>query len=258
MSNQHVPVALSPPDHAFGLMLDGHADTAVVFVHGFLGNARTTWGCFAAVPADLRSRFPFWERCDLLFYSYRSVQQIVPLANHLRQWLSRHLLAPDGKSKYDRVILVGHSTGAVLIRHVVLQEIEATESTLPILRASLRLFAPAHFGAIVAGPIGIVLNAPVTSLLGALFLRWRPLYHNLVKPDVIETLRQRTEELCATRSERALRACCLFGDDEEIVQVETYRNDYRHPTVPLQNHTSICKPSPTYQLPLVFVEHVEP
>src|SRR5262249_47938159 len=150
------------------------------------------------------------------------VQQIEPLANQLRQWLRRRLLEANGKSKYDRVILVGHSTGAVLIRRVVLQEIEANEPAMPILNASLRLFAPAHFGAIVAGPIGIVLHAPVTSLLDALFLRWRPLYHNLINPVVIATIRQTTEELCATRTERALSACSLFGDDEEIVQVYTY------------------------------------
>ena len=284
--SSHFPAVISGPRNSYALMTD-EAEHAVVFVHGFRGDPRGTWHDFPG----LISRDASWEKCDLFFYSYRSRNQIIPLAEDFRSFLHA-LFVPDGLASdrirslplraqlpalpsgrgltttperiksYKNLVLVGHSAGAVIIREAILQEIRPGVAS-PInpqafvLNSQLRLFAPALRGAICSGSISVLLrHTPLVSeILNALYLDWRPLFHNLqVGSPALEDLRKETEDLQEKFPKiRALRAACLFGEYEEFVTIGTYKRDTLYPTEPGQTHITICKPSLAYQRPLEFV-----
>jgi hypothetical protein len=283
--SSHFPAVISGPKNTYALLAD-EAEHAIVFVHGFLGDPRGTWHDFPG----LIERDALWGKCDLFFYSYRSVNQIPPLAEDFRSFLHA-LFVPDPSEKdrirsfafmvqppplpsgrvlttaperiksYKNVVLVGHSAGAVVIREAILQETRtlAAPPLNPqgfVLNASLRLFAPAHRGAICSGPLGSLRHIPLVSeIVNALYVSWRPLFHNLqVGSPALEDLRRRTEELQDEfPTIRALNAACLFGEYEKIVTIGAYKRDTLYPTEPGQTHVTICKPSSAYLRPLEFV-----
>src|SRR5260370_1459356 len=81
---QHFPISLQGNSGAFALLSHRLPVAAVIFVHGFLGDPRTTWVDFE----HLVDQAPIWNECDLYFYAYRSRNQIVPLAEEFDQFLT--------------------------------------------------------------------------------------------------------------------------------------------------------------------------
>ena len=47
--------------------------TAIVFVHGFMGDATKTWLRFQSLIDELSDRYPTYAHSDLYFYDYPSV-----------------------------------------------------------------------------------------------------------------------------------------------------------------------------------------
>ena len=176
-----------------------------------------------------------------------------------------------GAVQYKQLVLVGHSTGAVIVREVVLQnakhaelEKELISSGLEIVlpRASLRLFAPAHLGVIESGNLGIAMGIPVIDRIFGLYLRSNPLYQNLHQQSATLTnLRRDTEALWAKNAEvTALKATMFFGQHEDVVEIGGYSHDEFYGAAqgqkyvePNHNHCSICKPSARFVKPLEFV-----
>jgi hypothetical protein len=84
-------------DRAFGY-LSGlrDANTAVVFVHGFLGNSIDTWQHFPSLVDALSDGIGWWAKCDLYFWNYPSAEQTF---NHsafqLREFLKRIVPVPN-------------------------------------------------------------------------------------------------------------------------------------------------------------------
>jgi len=145
---QHFPVSLQGNRGAFVLLSHRPPVAAVIFVHGFFGDPRTTWVDFE----HLVDSSPIWSEYDLYFYAYRSRNQIVPLAEEFGQFLTSIARAKEqavvgagffataskslslfstplsfwenrGNTPYNYLISVGHSTGAVIIREVMRQKI---------------------------------------------------------------------------------------------------------------------------------------
>lgn len=292
-ASNHLLAKLPGPRLAFALLTE-NAKRAVVFVHGFFGNASTTWHHFQILIDELSDAFPWWKECDAYFYSYRSWEQVVPQAQDLASFLEKNVLCDQATApqieysfvlksgftvqsslrfqrKYKQLILAGHSTGAVIIRQAVLDELEnilqhhtnaASRDRFikrsKLLNASLRFFAPAHLGAICAGGLGVAQNAPVSETLLSMKLRSTPLYQNIAPGSpVLETLRARTEKLqCSYGAIAALRATSLFGKQDSIVNVGKYEGDFRTETEMGHSHTSICKPNLKYTEPLRFLTDV--
>jgi pimeloyl-ACP methyl ester carboxylesterase len=281
----HFPASIPGPERCYALLTD-KPEFAVVFVHGFYGDSRTTWYNFQGLVDKSKE----WAHCDLFFYNYLSYGQIKPLAEKFRAFIeelfpfdsssrlrpplfrpqpfafpSGQMLMPRPERAgfpYKQLILVGHSTGAVIIREAVLQEIRpliaSTESPLKasfMLNAALRFFAPAHRGAMCSGVLGALLHLPMSEwILGGL-LQSNPLFKNLQPGSpALEDIRRETEGLQDKFKEvSALFASSLFGEWEAIVHIGKYIHDPDYPTEPKQTHTSVCKPNIGFLKPLEFV-----
>ena len=151
--------------HAY-LSTNPEADTCVVFVHGFFGDPIGTWGQFSDLcdSDELKGR-GIWARSDLYFYDYGAEHDFVKRsASGLGHFLER--LFPQAQTlllglshaeslkirnpwlAYSRLILVGHSLGAVVIRECLENKLRDSSGTdgIPawVSACELRLFAAAH------------------------------------------------------------------------------------------------------------------
>jgi pimeloyl-ACP methyl ester carboxylesterase len=291
----HYPRKIPNFNRSYAL-LSSAPEVAVIFVHGFDGDARKTWLDFQHLIDKLGGQFPLWKKCDLFFFSYSSRNQIVPLAEELVAFINyvvestrrgesgtslpsgMLIVRPDNPPSYKNCVLVGHSTGAVIIREAVLQLAEPwlrqdsivslTSDKSPereqipqrridrlVLNSGLRFFAPAHIGVIAAGKLGLLQAIPILNVLADLHLRKNPLYQ-VLKPGGPALLRiqHETENLHERFPDiGAFKAQSLFGHQEEIVVVDVYKHESKLPTEPGHSHTSICKPTLHYTRPLEFV-----
>src|SRR5213595_2190614 len=85
----HVRRHLGSWGNSFALLAGSEAPrTAVVFVHGFHGDAESTWIHFQALIDRCSVEYPHWQDCDVFFWEYDSVS--LPLritANKLGKFL---------------------------------------------------------------------------------------------------------------------------------------------------------------------------
>ena len=195
MADGHFPVRLQTSARSFALLSPKTPESGVIFVHGFKGNPSTTWVDFEHLVDGIEKYRDSWGKCDLFFYGYASHNQIRPLAESFLEFLKyvatrneqrliksdlplpsvienvsaipTGLLSQRGKAKYRNLTLVGHSTGAVIIRQAILLHLKQVRTERPdfaawvadqktpdapdfgdqlIVRAFVRLFAPAHLG----------------------------------------------------------------------------------------------------------------
>ena len=169
----------------------------------------------------------------------------------------KKLLLPIPK-QYARLVLVGHSMGAVIIRAAILQSANNKLASarqrrvsmgpkrelielrnVPILHAQVRLFAPAHFGANPAG---------------CSWLNYGQAFRELSDNSLIlRDLKDQTTafaELIPTMS--AFRAKSVWGTGESIVSVGNYQYDHESEQVERLSHFEVCKPTLDYTLPLMF------
>ena len=278
-------------------LLSRHRGTrrAVVFVHGFNGDAIATWANFQTEVDQVNEGLSWWATSDLYFFQYPSVESSIPKsANAFLSFLQRYtpmpsasLFQPDrgltvdfGVSStdivplrtpldYEELVLVGHSQGAVVIRQTVLYALDVaaadiSKGALPafhelLLNAKICLFSPAHRGEHLSGIAGLITEIPLASWPFQAALRnFSPSYVQLQKgSEFLEDLRTRTMKAWYDHGYPALRAYCIYPDSEQVV------NDlnFEHDAVPIyetgQTHTSVCKPRSGYVKPLDFVRHAD-
>ena len=291
MNMDHFAANFFAPERGVALLTRNRPKSAVVFVHGFKGDPTLTWVDFY----HLIERRPEWGDVDLFFYGYESKDQILPLAQDFGRFLltiagrAEESLIPDltlpsrpksrwgeptellserGGELYGSITLVGHSTGAVIIRQAVLLNYHAMKTVSSsqlasahrlIEAASLRLFAPAHLGVLSAGRLGLARSIPGVSWFVESFLRCNPLYQNLQPGSpILVDLRRETEDVYKAERIPACKALSIFGQHEEIVFTGKYAHDEQPQIVPDKNHVSVCKPNFEYQIPLGFVVDARP
>jgi triacylglycerol esterase/lipase EstA (alpha/beta hydrolase family) len=178
------------------------------------------------------------------------------------------------RRRYKELVLVGHSTGGLIIRSAILEEIDATKERLkarhgsvlddelkklPVLKSAVRLFAPVHLGAICSGKLAVARHLPVSERLTAVLLKSSPLFQN-IQPEskLLDRIRENTETLTTKYGwMRSLRADLLFGYDDAIVTIGKYDTDPMLTKLKDHSHTSICKPNAKYTIPLEFVVDAE-
>lgn len=146
------------------MILDEPPKFAVVFVHGFLGNAVKTWLSFQTLADAFTHKYPWWSQSDLFFFDYPDFNQAIEFsAGDLVKFLATIFPHPDHSlfetdlsaensilhlddpvirirknfPNYDNLILVGHSEGAVVIRKAIVEMTSECIKASKILEAAL-------------------------------------------------------------------------------------------------------------------------
>ncbi|MBV9503391.1 MAG: hypothetical protein JO323_00145 [Acidobacteriia bacterium] len=284
----HVPADIPGHRRSFALLSSAKASEvtrAVIFVHGFMGMARSTWSNFLALIDDDTTASRWWETSDLYFYQYfwdsifrqvavnavdlqPFVEAIFPQPN--REIFTAHGISLRETFEYQELFLVGHSEGGLLIRKLILnaatndtqvQEFvfdQAVRSTcrepeaLGILKAQLRLFAPAIGGAAISGVLGVVCNLSIVSVtlpFAAAKIAMRP------ESTSVTNARTDTLFYAGKLKMPCFRAHILWAKKDHVILSERYTGDVqcsnlRYPT----NHVNVCKPNQHYLVPIQFVE----
>jgi hypothetical protein len=291
-SMKHIMVRLLAARRAFGLLSKIPPTTAVVFVHGFWGKPRSTWVDFSSFIEQNAK----WDNCDIYFYGHWSNKQVRSLADNFLPFLrgvaagGNQLVASSaaypsgllsifgpgmafwvarGAEGYKRIVLVGHSAGALIIRetvNLIINEMEEAHTSgkaqvdpkdQMILDAKVRFFAPAHKGLLGAGVLGIAQNVPVLDIIPALCLEWNPLYQNIARQVVVNDIEKETEKFWNAYQLPALNTLSVFGGDDQIVNIGRYEGyELKERLKSDQNHTSICKPRLGFPFPEEFVADV--
>ncbi len=258
--------------NSLALLAVGAADTAVVFVHGFAGSADGTWERFSQ---SLR-RMKEAASVDAFFVEYPSTTTGVPFcAAQFRMFLFDLLREPalqivngslpDGAPKrppgplYGKILLVGHSMGAVVSRQALLEldrnELREEERA----RISMIFFAPAHKGArdvarYVATGFGLD-RLPFSSVIGGLLrLRYRSVDDLIKTSDCLQDLNTASKALREQRRAAGaqwdyLRARVFHAHGDRVVYQDAFDDDQPMEPVMAQNHRSVCKPRAGYSSP---------
>jgi pimeloyl-ACP methyl ester carboxylesterase len=239
---------------------------AVIFVHGFNGDAMATW-------TDFHVLLPETASCsgrDLFFFEYDGLHaELHASASLFRTFLGRlfsrsadvvnaslpSTFARASSFRYSELVVVAHSLGAVIARRALLDATSAQASWAEKVR--LVLFAPAHKGAVVSElALEAIGRFPFLRFFAALIQFRSPLVKQL-RPGSREltSLLKDTENACQGSANRHLVATrVIVAEHERVVANETFAFDPPPETVPGATHTSVCKPSRTAIEPLRHVE----
>ena len=285
---RHVWTPITNQKKSFALMSAANASSierAVVFVHGFSGNAKTTWSDFLSLVDDDATATRWWENADLYFYHYywNSIfQRIGYNSDQLFKFLNRIFPQPEPGFfqtaemslrpgfQYKELTLVGHSEGGLLLRKVVLeaanreralQNYVRSKASNPaavqpnptgLLVAQLRLFAPAIGGEALSGLLGVISSLPVISSV----LRSSSAKQGLgATAEPVRAARDYTNYWAQQVTMECFQADILWAEHDSIVDREKYQFDHHCTNSPPgTDHSSVCKPKKDYLLPIEFAE----
>ncbi len=236
----------------------------VVFVHGFKGSAQATWMEF---PRRLDSAKEC-RGCDLVFYGYDGVRTRASIsASNFREFMNALCSGPTIPNKYlhssihrpaglqyQKVILVGHSLGCIVIRQALLDAHLKNEAWSQ--RVETILFAPAHSGANVLKLLGETVTGLKVPFAGAvvplLKIWWRVLNDLEPKNDMLNKLLKDVEAETAKAPE-LLATVVLHSDKDFVVEPIRFALDPPQDTLNGKSHTEICKPSDSFTDPVDIV-----
>jgi pimeloyl-ACP methyl ester carboxylesterase len=282
---QHTYLTLPQHGKCFALLskaADADVRRAVIFIHGFNGNARGTWTDFLSLVDDPAASGVWWEAADLFFFHYQWDSVFRQLTNNtlkIYKFIEDVFPKPEliGRAhayrsesfEYEELVLVGHSEGGLLLRKVIVEAAER-DTAIPdfmrdskyekqiqptpegMLKAKLRLFAPALGGDMQSGLAGILASLPVVS--HALSSSAAKKGMDQGSPSVTEA-RRRTDRYAEDIWFDCFRAHIIWAEKDSIINSEKYAEDKQCHNFPSgSSHTSVCKPTLTYPLPLAFVE----
>jgi len=231
----------------------------VIFVHGYSGEAEATWrnfNMFLPHEAQLADT-------DIVFFQYDAVfNQVGISASYLLELLDPLLTSPadlvnrsvgesirDSGLQYDRIVIVGHSTGAVVARQALLDALDGpnaeTYHDAPI---RLVFYAPAHCGAHVSSLVELAMFGRALGLaalaLSASYVS--PLLRELSpeKSGVLKRLADKTQQLLKNNGPRQLLVAhdVLRAQNDRVVVDCRFCDDPNPRPLGGENHTSVCKP----------------
>jgi len=257
------------------LSTNNETDACVVFVHGFIGDVVKTWGQFPDLcDSELPKDADRWARMDLYFYDYGAEKDFVKRsAEGLDKFLGSIFPRPDmtrfGLSEpdrsairdpwlpYNRLILVGHSLGAVVIRECLENRLRPSSLETPAWTSAceLHLFAAAHSGFKFSGWKGLVYR------LGPRYITSIPTIMRAFddlqeKSGTLTDLGRRTQDLALKHPQVA--ALLIYGSEEDVVIPAEFDCDPAPMTwVDKYDHVGICKPDKGFTDPLDFVTRHE-
>lgn len=255
---------------------DGHVRRLVVFIHGFIGQTVKTWLDFPSIDPT-RPENVWWLESDLLFAGYESTKDtITGVAHRVREHLeefypnpARQLLVVNGHqaradvaSRYDDLVLVGHSLGGVILRRALSDaaQVWVDEGRPPsrpiLLDARNCMFSPASAGFRAGGFLGLLRAVPLWSGI-EMVLRRSSAYTDLQPGSVVlDEIKRRTISFAPNQDPdfAALRANIAWASPDNVVYSERYETDFVDQSWDNTDHQSVCKPRAVlYNRPWAFV-----
>jgi alpha-beta hydrolase superfamily lysophospholipase len=239
---------------------------AVLFIHGYGGEAIFTWSHFPEL-------LPASKTCagrDVFFYGYDGLRaELNASACLFRDFLDRLLTKPariandhlpplfqrSSDFVYNDLTIVAHSLGAVIARRALL---DATKAKLAwASKTKLILFAPAHGGAnVVSLALECLSELKVARHLARLARFESPLIDQLRQgsPTLKKLLSDTTQMCQANANPHLIARKVLLAEYEQIVVNDSFADDPPSHTIPGTTHTSVCKPRKDFRGPLQHVE----
>jgi len=239
---------------------------AVLFIHGFSGDALTTW-------SEFPSLLPECPKCggsDLYFYGYDALRgELIASAAIFRAFLERlfgktkEILAANlsasaqrvGGFEYDELLIAAHSLGAVVARRALL---DATINHLVwVSKTKLVLYAPAHMGAKVADlALEAASSFSFMRLFGAFARFTSPLIDELKpnSPELKRLLDDTTAALEGGENTHLIAKKVIIAARELIVSNIAFGKDPPPHAIAGTSHTSVCKPRKDFRLPFTYLE----
>lgn len=242
--------------------------TLLIFVHGFAGNALSTWQQFPL----LSSRIDL-EPADVIFFGHDGGRtQVESLVGRLYKFSDSIISNPrktpafpaerDGSFRYSKIIFCGHSLGCVLIRDAL---IAAAKNNAEWFRYSrMVLFAPAHKG-VHAGMLAKEKALRAFGMfgqlsLGILYQRYLAVYD--LKPDspYLKKLEAGARDVFDTHlfGGNIIASRVVHGEKDSVVEFDQFfRDPYPPETIDGKGHSDVCKPKPLlYEEPFTIVSSV--
>lgn len=258
---------LQKPDKDVRVLFAAQANRkAVLFIHGFSGDAITSW-------SDFHELLPACPKCtgrDLFFYGYDGLRaEMNASASIFRAFLDRLFgatkaflvdnLPPSAQRAddfgYDELIIVAHSLGAVISRRALLDATKRKSDW--VAKTKLVLYAPAHKGAKVADLALEVASSFTFLKLFGIGARFESPLIDQLKPESrsLKKLLEETEAATTNGANRHLIATkVVIAEYEKIVENEAFGDDPSPDTIPNTTHTSVCKPTREFLQPLSHLE----
>ena len=227
----------------------------IVFIHGFIGNATTTWYDF---PMLVRS-YPEFSDSDIVFYGYDSVtghvsHKSLHFYNFLVELIEKKLrinslIERHNEYDYEKIIFAAHSLGSIVLRRGLLFAKAGNRNWLN--RTRMLLFAPAHKG---ASPNRIIYDSlsSYAKVLAGMTKLALPVFENLEPAS--QTIRSLTNDsnlyINAGQGDFTRAFAVIWAETERYVHPENFCIDPPPEMPPGTNHFSVCKPSvPNYMKP---------
>jgi hypothetical protein len=239
---------------------------ALLFIHGFSGDAILTW-------SDFHIMLPDCANCagrDLFFYGYDGLRaEMLASASLFRGFLERLFrggaefvnanLPPAARRPldfgYDELTIVAHSLGAVITRRALLDATRTKAGWLS--RVNMVLYAPAHSGASVVDLALVTAGSFSFLRFFGSFARFESPLIDQLKPGSpdLRRLLEETKAACEGGANAHLVARkVIIAEYEKIVRNETFHMDPPADTIPNATHTTICKPRSDFRAPLQHLE----
>jgi pimeloyl-ACP methyl ester carboxylesterase len=252
-TNHTTSIAIKHGANTQGFFSFQCAESLIVFVHGFGGNALGTWNNFPSIIL-FEEKFKY---SDIIFYGYDTFKGqagdhaanlyhfldllVMPLKNDI---LPKEQALPE--REYKRIVLVAHSLGAVLVRQAQLLAHIAEKDWVE--KTEIALFAPAHYGANII-PLAMQALPGIGGLLG-IFARFRfPILNDLDPNDdgILKIIREETEALQKEGKGNFSRAkLVVFSQGDKVVRNIHYLKDEPAIVMPETTHISVCKPKDAF------------
>jgi hypothetical protein len=223
-------------------------------VHGYGGNPVSTWADFDR----LSIRRPEFKGYDLIFYEYDGLEaELTASANlfyNFLTWLSSSPAAVINKClrkeaqrasnfRYDKVVLVCHSLGAVIARFALLRATQESLAWAPMIH--LVLFAPAHKGARVTElALSVATHFRFLALFAGLARFKSPLIDQLKKDsnELIKLEKETAAELKNAANKHLIARRVCIAERENVVFNDTFCQDPAGDPIRHSTHVTVCKP----------------
>ncbi len=253
-----------PDSDAFVIPSVVTASKAVIFVHGYGGDPAKTWAEFHG----LAPTSPDFVNVDLYFYGYDGLRsELTASAGLFRGFLRRlgtapgtlinqtlpQLLRRPSDFEYTKIVIAGHSLGAVLARRALVDLTKSGESWVS--RVSLALFAPAHMGATISELAKIVSSANAIFAIFTASAKFKSPLISQLSPNSAELalLRAEVSELTRRGNAHLLAEKVVIAQFENVVSNVGFPGDPDAYPVEGHDHKTVCKPTRSYSVPLDIV-----